>query len=88
LHKSWDEILYNFPKQVEISNVIVLEKDKIKKEIIINATKVINKKIELKSIEKPIIENNIGDNSNILQTPSIWSNIKSPFIWLLDKLGF
>ena len=79
MHKSWDEILIDFPKPVIKESLIQNKKETI--------TKPIRSILENKKEDSTIIENKI-DNSIGEQNLNVWGHLKSSINWLLVKLGF
>jgi len=86
LHKSWGMILNNFSK-------VIIKDVKTEEKRALNKSEVIKKAIKT-NIILPVNEE-ITANKDFLAEKEIenngghfWSKIKSPFTWLLDKLGF
>jgi hypothetical protein len=86
LHKYWGQILNNFPK-------LFAEDIKTEEGKIFNKGEVVKKRnltnITLPTNEEIRVNDNISlEKEPIIKKKSFWGEVKSPFIWLLDKLGF
>lgn len=93
LHKPWNEILNNFPKQeIKISprqglgEETVGEVKKVNKEIIKKSVKNLEDGVKIENLVK---DNSLSSNNKIPSKASrIWNIFKTPFIWFWVHLGF
>lgn len=93
LHKPWNEILNNFPKQEAkvfprqgLGENKTGEVKKINKGIIKKSAKTLEDRAK---IENLIDYNNLPQNNKIQSKASrVWGMFEAPFNWLLDKLSF
>jgi hypothetical protein len=87
LHKTWGSILNNFskvaPENIKNEDKKTLNKGEIiKKRITTNIVLPLNEEISAK--ENTPIEKEVLISTKV----GFWNKVKTPFVWLLDKLGF